>query len=94
MRGYADWARGPAFRAALERLCELARQGRTAIMCAEGEPIRCHRRILADHLLARGGQVHHIMASGDVRRHEMNEAARIWPDGSVTYPARQARLFD
>lgn len=93
LRGYADWATGPAFRAALDGLCALASASATAVMCAEADPARCHRALLADHLAARGFEVLHILADGDVVAHRMHDAARVGPDGVVTWPARQAGLF-
>src|SRR5215831_2552393 len=51
---YADHAMGHTFRAGLTRLCELGRDQPCAIMCAEALWWRCHRRIIADYLLAAG----------------------------------------
>ena len=49
------------FRAGLDELIALARDRRCAIMCAEAVWWRCHRRIVADYLLAQGVPVraHH-----------------------------------
>src|SRR5437867_9837426 len=58
-RGYADYMETPAFGAALAELLALAAEERTAIMCAEGNPYRCHRMLLADALVARGVDVGH-----------------------------------
>jgi uncharacterized protein (DUF488 family) len=93
LRGYADWATGPAFRAALEALRALATATATAVMCAEADPARCHRTLLADHLAARGFEVRHILADGGVVAHRMHDAARVGPDGVVVYPAPQGDLF-
>src|SRR5256885_7163941 len=54
-RGYADYMETPEFEAALARLRDLARAGATAILCAEAVPWRCHRHLIADALVARGG---------------------------------------
>lgn len=94
MRGYADWANGREFQAALDELCRLAADQPTAVMCAEADPARCHRLILADHLLARGFEVVHILADGRTKRHELHGAAQVLPGGAVVYPARQAELFE
>src|ERR1043166_8488158 len=56
---YADYAASDGFRAGLARLLELGRRRRCAIMCAETLWWRCHRRIIADYLLARGARVLH-----------------------------------
>lgn len=84
---YADYAGTPEFRAGLEQLLALGQGGRCALMCAEVLWWRCHRRIVADHLLARGETVFHIMGPGKL------EAARLTPGvvvdgaGALHYPA-------
>src|SRR5439155_5255374 len=47
-RAYADHIRTHEFDAGRERLAALAAERRTAIMCAEAQPWRCHRRLIAD----------------------------------------------
>lgn len=61
-RNYADYALGAEFRAGLGELIALARGEAVAIMCAEAVWWRCHRRIVTDHLLARGVPVIHILS--------------------------------
>jgi uncharacterized protein (DUF488 family) len=60
-RGYADHMATPEFRAALDRLLAVAAEQRTAVMCAEAVPWRCHRSLIADALVARGARVLHIL---------------------------------
>jgi uncharacterized protein (DUF488 family) len=60
-RNYADYAQTPAFARALDELLERAARSTCAIMCAEAVWWRCHRRIIADYLLARGVSVRHIL---------------------------------
>jgi uncharacterized protein (DUF488 family) len=69
-RGYAEYMETPEFAAGLERLEALARQRRTAIMCAEGDWRRCHRRLVADALTARGWRVIHIRPDGRTEDHQ------------------------
>jgi uncharacterized protein (DUF488 family) len=69
-RGYAEYMETPEFAAGLERLEALARQRRTAIMCAEGDWRRCHRRLVADALTARGWRVIHIRPDGRTEAHQ------------------------
>lgn len=71
-RAYASYAAGEEFAHGLERLIEEAALRRTAVMCAEGLWCRCHRRIIADHLLARGLLVRHIMPAGGVAEHRLS----------------------
>lgn len=55
---YAKLAGTGLFRFGLDRLRELAASQRTAIMCAEKEPLDCHRTLLvARALLGRQGKV-------------------------------------
>ncbi|MCL4182043.1 MAG: DUF488 domain-containing protein [Burkholderiaceae bacterium] len=88
-RGYADYMQSPAFSDALEALIRLGREKRTAIMCAEAVPWRCHRSLVADALNVRGVPVVEILSAGSHRMHELTPFARI--DGtSITYPPDQA----
>lgn len=83
---YADYAMGDAFHAGLEHLREIGRETPCAIMCAEALWWRCHRRIIADYLLAAGENVRHIMADGKITPASKTDAARREGDFLV-YPA-------
>ena len=85
-RGYADYMGTEEFRAALGRLQELAQTKRTAIMCAEAVPWRCHRSLIGDALLVRGVRVEDIFSATSRRPHEMTPFARV-RGTEVTYPA-------
>ncbi len=84
---YADYAMTPGFRSGLACLLELGRARRCVIMCAESVWWRCHRRIIADYLLADGEQVFHILGPGKVAPATLTPAARPQPNGTLTYPA-------
>src|SRR5215468_8972016 len=58
---YADYAMSEGFRRGLTRLQEIGHARRCAVMCAEAVWWRCHRRIIADYLIAAGEAVFHIM---------------------------------
>ena len=90
-RGYADHMSTPEFERGLARLLALADERRTAVLCAEARWTSCHRRLLADALLARGHDVLHIDSRGALKRHDLTEFARI-ADGHVTYPPGQQSL--
>jgi uncharacterized protein (DUF488 family) len=83
---YADYALSEAFAAGLQELVALGRARRTAMMCAEAVWWRCHRRIVADHLLARGETVCHLMGAGRAEPARLSAGASVG-DGVVTYPA-------
>ncbi|MEA3018237.1 MAG: hypothetical protein QOI38_2959 [Sphingomonadales bacterium] len=81
---YADHALSAEFAQGLEELIALGREQRVAMMCSEAVWWRCHRRIVADWLLARGEAVFHLM--GDDREPaRLSEGART-AEGAVTYP--------
>ena len=86
-RNYADYAATEAFRAGLNELLALSRDRCCAIMCAEAVWWRCHRRIIADYLLARGVPVMHIMWSGKVDPAMLTPGAQVLTDGTLIYPA-------
>jgi uncharacterized protein (DUF488 family) len=57
----------PAYQAGIDGLLDLARSGRVAIMCGEGDHRHCHRHLLiAQTLLARSLRVLHIQPDGRV----------------------------
>jgi uncharacterized protein (DUF488 family) len=66
---YAEYAETPEFRAGLERLERLGDRARTAVMCAESDWRRCHRRLIADALTERGWQVLHIRSDRRLEPH-------------------------
>jgi uncharacterized protein (DUF488 family) len=86
-RNYADYAATDAFRAGLGELRALARDNCCAIMCAEAVWWRCHRRIIADYLLAEGLPVAHIMGRNKINPAQITLGARSLPDGTLVYPA-------
>jgi uncharacterized protein (DUF488 family) len=94
-RGYADYMETPVFEQALLRLLLVARQKRTAIMCAEAVWWQCHRQMIADALKARGVRVLHIIDSSAPSEHPFTSAARVI-DGRLHYGAAETlqRLWD
>jgi uncharacterized protein (DUF488 family) len=83
-RGYADYMESPSFEAGLEALLAFASEKVVAFMCAEAAWWRCHRRLLADALLARGADARHILAATGARPHELPPFARLI-GGRVAY---------
>ncbi len=61
-RNFADYAETAEFRAGLADLIARGKRRPVAIMCAEAVWWRCHRRIVADHLLAHRVPVLHLMS--------------------------------
>jgi uncharacterized protein (DUF488 family) len=75
-RGYADHMETEEFRAARDELIRAATESRTAVMCAESLWWKCHRRMLADALVAAGCEVRHIMTGGRQDGHRLHPAGR------------------
>jgi uncharacterized protein (DUF488 family) len=83
------------FQEAVDRLIETASGARTAVMCAESVWWRCHRRMLADVLVARGCGVRHTMEGGRQEAHRLSPEARL-VDGDLVYdvPSGQASILE
>lgn len=83
---YADYAMGSEFHIGLKKLRDIGHSGRSIIMCAEAVWWRCHRRIITDYLIVAGEEVFHVIGDGRVEVAHITPAARLQPDGTVTYP--------
>lgn len=70
---YERIARLPRFLEGLERLRQGSREFRIALMCAEKEPLDCHRTILVCRQLRNGFRIRHILADGSIEEHEQTE---------------------
>lgn len=68
---YDRVARTPAFEAGIERLQRGAVSHRVALLCAERDPLLCHRTLLvARQLSKRGIAAQHILSSGQLESQE------------------------
>lgn len=85
-RNYADYALTAPFALGLAQLRDLAASRRCAIMCAETLWWRCHRRIIADYLLASGEKVFHILGEAHVDQARLTPGAVVREDRKVIYP--------
>lgn len=84
---FADYALSEKFHVGFEHLLKEGAGQRCAIMCSEAVWWRCHRRIVADYLIAHHESVSHIMARGRLERARLTAGAVIRPDLTVVYPA-------
>lgn len=84
---YADYALSAPFHAGLAELRDIGHRQTCAIMCSEAVWWRCHRRIIADYLIASGEVVFHIMAEDRLEPARLTEGAVVQPDGHILYPA-------
>jgi uncharacterized protein (DUF488 family) len=76
--GYEEHMGTEAFRQGIEVLCKVAAGSRTAIVCAEVLPWKCHRRYIARVMEERGWQVTHIL-----------DERRTWTSDSAPRPGKQ-----
>lgn len=83
-RGYADYMETEDFRKGIDRLLEISRAKRTAIMCAEAVWWRCHRSLISDYLRVKEVKVVHILGAGKADEHQFTSAARII-EGKLSY---------
>ena len=88
-RGYADYMQTAAFSDALNELIGLARKRRTAIMCAEAVPWRCHRSLVADALVVRGIAAEEIASPTRTQPHKLTPWAHVEGE-TITYPGTDA----
>jgi uncharacterized protein (DUF488 family) len=91
-RAYADHMDSAEFANAFAALTAAASDAPTAFMCAEAAPASCHRRFIADALLAAGWEVVHIVGPVSLEPHALPDAARI-DAGRVVYDRGQRTLF-
>ena len=89
---YRALAETPLFQSGIKRVQDGSRHRRIALMCAEKDPLDCHRTILvARELVASGLDVTHILEDGSLEPHDetmkrLSEQFAIASTGSVSYP--------
>jgi uncharacterized protein (DUF488 family) len=93
-RAYADHMSSDEFRSGVDALLTFAEDREVAVMCAESVWWRCHRRLLADHLvLVDGIPVEHVFHDGRIAAHPPTPEAQPAGDHLV-YPPAQPSLLD
>ena len=74
---YRRLAGTPFFRSGIDFIVQASREHRIALLCAEKEPLQCHRTLLvARELVARGVAVSHIHADGHLET-QVDALARL-----------------
>ncbi|HEY3779140.1 MAG TPA: DUF488 domain-containing protein [Rhizomicrobium sp.] len=76
-RGYADYMQSPEFQRAVGELAGLGKTSRTAIMCAEAVPWRCHRSLVGDALVVRNIPVEDILSAQKSSPHKLTKFAVV-----------------
>jgi uncharacterized protein (DUF488 family) len=83
---YADYATSDEFRSGLAKLRELGHATTCVVMCAEAVWWRCHRRIIADYLIAADEIVFHILGANHVAPARLTVGAVLEEGGTLSYP--------
>lgn len=92
-RTYADHMESAAFRAAVDRVLAAAADHVVALMCAERHWSRCHRGLVADHLVGvRGVEVVHMLDEATTEPHRLHRLARLEEDRVVYDRSEAPRL--
>jgi uncharacterized protein (DUF488 family) len=84
-RGFADYMQTKEFDSSLKELIALSKIHTVAIMCAEGNPFRCHRSLISDALLVRHVKALHISSKMSAREHVLTPFAKV-QGRKITYP--------
>lgn len=75
---YEKMAGAAAFREGVARVLAIAADSRPVLICAERDPLECHRCLLVGRFLAEGGhQVEHILHTGGIESHAAAEERLI-----------------
>jgi len=82
---YADYALGEQFQTGLNRLKELGQTRQCVVMCSEAVWWRCHRRIIADYLIAAGESVFHILGRNHIVPASMTPEAEYQSGDTLHY---------
>ena len=92
--GYDELAARPEFTDAIGRLIADSGDTTLCLMCAEKEPLDCHRTVLVARRLAeRGAAIEHLLADGTMRRHaDIEEALLRKTGGGDLFEDRATRL--
>jgi uncharacterized protein (DUF488 family) len=88
-RGFADYMATSDFSDGLEQLMKISRKKKTAFMCAEAVPWRCHRSLIADALIKKGWRVNDIMSRTSAPKHRLTPFLKI-KKGFLVYPIKKS----
>jgi uncharacterized protein (DUF488 family) len=85
---YAEHMATDEFEGAIRDVVRGAAATPTALMCAEARPEQCHRRLIADWLVAQGHQVVHLLTATRSAPHVLAPFARL-EGGGLIYDGAQ-----
>jgi uncharacterized protein (DUF488 family) len=84
-RGFADYMQTEPFWEGIKELETLGKKQKSAIMCAEAVPWRCHRSLIADALTLRKWKIFHIYSKKTAKPHELTSFLHV-EKGQLLYP--------
>lgn len=94
---YGAMAKQQAFRDAIDRLLSGAAKRRIALLCSEGRPADCHRRLLVGRVLAgRGAELRHILpdgsieVEGEVKLSSSSDQTNLFANAAPTWRSTQS----
>jgi len=85
-RGFADYMASDEFKEGLQELIKIISVRKTAIMCAEAVPWRCHRSLIGDALTKKKWLVRDIMSRTSATKHRLTPFLKV-RKGQLIYPA-------
>ena len=86
---YRLLAQEPLFREGINHVIRAMENSSVALMCAEGDPLKCHRTVLVGReLLQREVELWHILPDGSLEAHEDTEKRLL-----AMYHLPEAELF-
>ncbi|HPO17441.1 MAG TPA: DUF488 domain-containing protein [Candidatus Hydrogenedentes bacterium] len=95
---YERLAKEPVFLVGIDRIIQGMSQYRIALMCAEKDPIKCHRALLVGRtLFEKSIPVNHILPDGSLETHEELESRLLsicrFPEGDM-FKSREEFVAD
>ena len=89
---YCEMALTDSFNSGIQRVKDESQRSNIALMCAEKDPIECHRTLLVSRcLVASGRGVKHILADGNLEPHE-DTLERLYEH--LGHSKNQMRIFE
>lgn len=93
---YTDMARAPTFAAGIDELLTIAGRCRPVVLCAEHDPLVCHRFLLVARYLTEhcGVETAHILSDGRIETQEQTEdrLLTMWEGGGDLLRTRSESL--
>lgn len=81
-RTYHEVSRSPEFRDGIVRVQEIASRCQPIIICAEHDPLQCHRFLLISRVMtAEGAEIGHVLRTGEIESQRETEVRMLKANG-------------